>query len=95
MISRLLMLSSLVLVALSGFAAPAFVAPAMAADHAVILMYHRFGEDDFPSTNVRLEQFEDHLEILAQGQFNVWPLDDVVSHLQSGTPLPDLSLIHI
>ena len=92
MISRLLMLSSLVLVALSGFAAPAFVAPAMAADHAVILMYHRFGEDDFPSTNVRLEQFEEHLEILAQGRYNVWPLDDVVSHLQTGKPLPDRTI---
>ena len=37
---------------------------AYAADHAVILMYHRFGENDYPSTNIRLEQFDAHLEIL-------------------------------
>ena len=31
---------------------------------AVIFMYHRFGENDFPSTNVKLEKFEQHIEEL-------------------------------
>ena len=84
MFSRLLLIPSLVFGLLAGFIAPSF-----AADHAVILMYHRFGEDQYPSTNVRLEQFEEHLEVLAQGQYNVLPLDDIVAHLQSGEPLPD------
>jgi len=65
------------------------VARGFAADHATILMYHRFGEDDYPSTNVTLAQFEEHLEILASGPYTVWPLEDIVAHLQSGTPLPD------
>ena len=64
-------------------------AHSLAADHATILMYHRFGEDRFPSTNVRLEQFEEHLEILASGDYHVLPLDDIVESLQTGTPLPD------
>ena len=34
---------------------------ARAADQAVILMYHRFGETKFASTNIRLEQFEAHI----------------------------------
>ena len=33
-------------------------ARSLAADYATILMYHRFGEDRYPSTNVTLEQFE-------------------------------------
>ena len=39
-----------------------FLGSAFAADHAVILMYHRFGEDQLPSTNIRLDQFDAHLE---------------------------------
>ena len=45
-------------------------ARSLAADYATILMYHRFGEDRYPSTNVTLEQFEEHLEILASGQYD-------------------------
>ena len=60
-----------------------------AADHATILMYHRFGEDNYPSTNVRIEQFEAHLEILASGPYTVWPLQQIIDHLQTGKPVPD------
>ena len=49
MITRLLVVPGVVLGIIFGF-----VGKAVAADHAVILMYHRFGEDSFPSTNVRL-----------------------------------------
>ena len=62
---------------------------ARAADHATILMYHRFGEDRYPSTNIRIAQFEEHLEELASGPYTVWPLDQVVEYLRSGKPLPD------
>ncbi len=60
-----------------------------AADHAVILMYHRFGEDSLPSTNIRLEQFEKHLEILAGEAFTVWPLSKIINYLQDNKSLPD------
>lgn len=62
---------------------------AMAADHAVVLMYHRFGENKYPSTNIRLEQFDQHLETLASGDYTVWPLADIVEHIQQNKPLPD------
>ena len=65
------------------------LAAARAADHATILMYHRFGEDKYPSTNVRIDQFEEHLEVLASGPYTVWPLDQIVSHLQAGMQVPD------
>lgn len=65
------------------------VAAARAADHATILMYHRFGEDKYPTTNVRIEQFEEHLEILSSGEYSVWPLQEIISNLQAGKPVPD------
>ncbi len=63
--------------------------PKVAADSAVVLMYHRFGEDGFPSTNIRVEQFEAHLEHLQEAGYAVVPLADVVSALTQGTPLAD------
>ena len=43
----------------------------LAADYATVLMYHRFGEDKYPSTNIRIEQFEAHLNMLANGDYNI------------------------
>lgn len=56
---------------------------------AVVVMYHRFGEDSLPSTNIRLDQFDRHLEILSSGDYNVVPLDEVIEAFRTGTPLPD------
>lgn len=64
-------------------------APALAADHAVVLMYHRFGEDDIPLTSIRLEQFEAHLEHLESGGYSVLPLSQVLDSLRKGDPLPE------
>ena len=66
-----------------------FATIATAADHASVLMYHRFGEGKYPSTNIRLEQFDQHLETLANGDYTVWPLEDIVAYLQTGQALPD------
>ena len=60
-----------------------------AADHAAVLMYHRFGEDEYPSTNIRLDQFDAHLEKLANGNYTVLSLDKIIRHMQDGTELPD------
>lgn len=56
---------------------------------AVILMYHRFGEDRLPSTSIRLDQFERHVEILANGPYTVLPLEEVAVALAEGRSLPD------
>ena len=42
-------------------------------DSASVIMYHRFGEDRYPSTNIRLSQFEEHLELLTNGNYTVLP----------------------
>ena len=64
-------------------------AGANAADHAAILMYHRFGENKVPSTNIRLEQFDAHIAELTSGKYQVLPLPEIVAKLQAGQPLPD------
>jgi peptidoglycan/xylan/chitin deacetylase (PgdA/CDA1 family) len=67
---------------------------AVAADpHAVVLLYHRFGEDRYPSTSVDLERFEAHLDYLAEGGFSVLPLADVVAAIRDGTELPDRTVV--
>lgn len=61
-----------------------------AADHAAILMYHRFGEDKIPSTNIRLAQFEAQIAELTSGAYTVLPLADIVAKLKAGKGgLPD------
>lgn len=55
---------------------------------AVVLMYHHFGVDKHPSTNVRLGQFEAHLDHLAEAGYQVWPLERVVEYLRDNKPFP-------
>lgn len=70
-------------------AAPALAAaPEADGKSAVVLMYHRFGETGIPSTNIRTEQFERHLELLAQGGFHVVPLAEIASAIKAGKPIP-------
>ncbi|MGB8274632.1 MAG: polysaccharide deacetylase family protein [Alphaproteobacteria bacterium] len=73
-------------------AALAWIAPvgaAAAADSAVVLMYHRFGETAYPSTNITIEQFEAHIAELKHGGYAVLPLDDILKALFEGRALPD------
>ena len=57
-------------------------------DSAVVIMYHRFGEDKYPSTNISLEQFRSHIEELKQEKYHVVPLSEVVEAFRNKTPLP-------
>ena len=55
-------------------------------------MYHRFGEDAYPSTSIRLGQFEEHIRILASDPYRVLPLADIVRALRAGDRLADRSV---
>ncbi|WP_404417181.1 polysaccharide deacetylase family protein [Marinospirillum sp.] len=57
--------------------------------HASILMYHHISSSTPPSTSTSREKFIQHLDLLEEEGFEVWPLDRVVSHLQRPRPLPD------
>lgn len=55
-------------------------------------MYHRFGEKDYPSTNIRIEQLEAHIAELGKSKYSVLPLGEILDHLEQGTALPDRSV---
>jgi len=61
-----------------------------AADNgAVVLMYHRFGNQKYPSTNVRMEQFKAHIEKLSEDKYTVMRLSQLVAALENDEPLPE------
>jgi len=57
-------------------------------DSAVIIMYHRFGENDFPSTNVKLEKFEQHIEELNKEKYNIVSLKTITEAFKNSLKLP-------
>tara|TARA_B100000965_G_scaffold404461_1_gene435264 strand:- start:1652 stop:2689 length:1038 start_codon:yes stop_codon:yes gene_type:complete len=46
---------------------------------ASVFMYHRIGESKYPSTNVTIEQFNKHINYISKNDFNIIPLDEVLS----------------
>lgn len=60
--------------------------------NAVILMYHKFGEDRYPSTSVSLAQFDAHLNYLKSNGFHVLPLEEIVNAYRDQTSLPENSI---
>ena len=65
---------------------------AQASSSAVIFMYHRFGEDKYPSTSIKLEQFEAHLAEIKSGGYTVMALPEIIKALKTGTALPDKTI---
>ncbi len=64
-----------------------------AAQHsAVAVMYHHVGEDRYPTTSVRLDQFEAQLKFLQENNFQVWPLAKTIEQLRHGKALPDKTI---
>ncbi len=45
---------------------------------ASVFMYHRIGESTYPSTNVTIEQFNQHINYISTNSFNIIPLSDVL-----------------
>ena len=51
----------------------------------VCFVYHRFGDDRYPSTNISLEALRGQLEFLRRERYTVLTLGDAVGRLQAGT----------
>lgn len=60
---------------------------------AVILVYHRVGEEGFPPSNISQEAFEQHLEAIKSGGYNVLPMRAVLQAWQDGAELPPRALV--
>jgi len=65
------------------------IAESHAGESAVVLMYHRFGDDRYPSTNIGLEQFEAHIAELKSGPYTVLPVPEILRRQKAGEDLPD------
>ena len=60
---------------------------------ASVLLYHRFGEDTLPTTNIRLEQFEAHIERLETGGYHFMGLEEAATRIKNKQPLPNRTVI--
>lgn len=78
-----------VLVVIGLAAGSAAAGAARAAESAVVLLYHRFGDDRAPVSNTRLDQLEAHLAELKSGGYVVLPLPEILAAFREGRPLPD------
>jgi peptidoglycan/xylan/chitin deacetylase (PgdA/CDA1 family) len=58
------------------------------AGQANVFVYHRFGDSRFPSTNISIENFQSHLEILQKRDFTVLTLGQILDRIKSGESLP-------
>jgi len=57
-------------------------------NQAVILMYHHFGVNKHPSTNIKLEQFDAHLDYLSNAGYQIWSLTKVAEYIRKKQPFP-------
>ena len=55
---------------------------------AVSLVYHRFGESKYPSTNIKLEQFQEQLDFLENNNYNVWSLSKIADAIENKKAIP-------
>jgi peptidoglycan/xylan/chitin deacetylase (PgdA/CDA1 family) len=65
------------------------LAPWPAVADVAVLMYHRFGEDAYPATSVRLDAFEAQLSLIDELELEVVPLATVIAALRGEAGLPD------
>ena len=59
---------------------------------ATIIMYHRFGETKFPSTNITLKQLDEHILELSNKRYTVLPVKDIITAIQKRESLPDRTI---
>ncbi|GIR25455.1 MAG: polysaccharide deacetylase [Alphaproteobacteria bacterium] len=54
-----------------------------------VLMYHRIGDDKYPSTNISKELFEEHIKYLVEENINVLPITELSKYLKKEINLPN------
>lgn len=61
----------------------------------VCFVYHRFGDSRFPSTNISLKDFKEHLIWLADHEYQVLNLSEAIEYLSNDTPVKKTAVITI
>jgi biofilm PGA synthesis lipoprotein PgaB len=59
------------------------------AEAAVALIYHRFDDNRYPSTNLSLATFRQQLEWFVENRFELWPVSRLVAQMDAGAEIPD------
>ncbi len=70
--------------------------PLKAANHKsqiVCFVYHRFGDERYPSTNIRTEVFREQLAYLKQNNFTVWTMGMAVNAIRNGDIVPPRTVV--
>ena len=62
-------------------------------NYASVLMYHRFGENKYPTTNIKMDQFSDHIKELIKTKYNVIKIQDGLNAIQNISLVKDRSVI--
>ena len=62
-------------------------------NHAIILQYHRFGESKYPSTDISVKLFRQHMDYLHANHYNVLPLSKVVNAIINKKQLPPKTVV--
>lgn len=65
----------------------------VADQHAVVFMYHRFGNEKYPSTNITKDQFKAQLAYLYKHNYNVLKLSSVINLLKQNQDLPPKTVV--
>jgi len=58
-----------------------------------VLIYHRFGEDKYPTTNIGVDRFREQLEYLKANDYQVISLAQLVHSLKNGGGLPERAVV--
>ncbi len=61
--------------------------------HIVCFVYHRFGDDRYPSTNISSGDFRAQLAYLRQNNFTVWTMGKAVEALVAGEDIPARTVV--
>ena len=62
-------------------------------NYASVIMYHRFGENKYPSTNIKIEQFLKHIEELLKPKYNVIDIKEGLKAIENSKLIKDRSVI--
>ena len=82
------------------FIAPTFsssqtneVGQILKANHASFIMYHRFGDSRYPSTNIKKEQFIKHINELLKPKYNVISIEKALRAINNVELIKDKSVV--
>ncbi|UII25266.1 polysaccharide deacetylase family protein [Fulvivirga maritima] len=90
----------LVLIILSGCSSPSekqVEAQHIANKHKSItcFVYHRFGDERYPSTNVDISTFEQHIKYLKEEEFEIMTLSEAIDYLKDGSKERKIAVITV